>query len=79
MIRITVHSSTHVTITRRPSWLAHWLLGREETVRDVHRVRILGDLFDWVYDDDYEVEPEIEEAIERMTKARERQDRQVQR
>lgn len=69
MIRITVHTSTHVTVTRTPGRLVRWLLGREKTVRDATQTRIIGGALGWIYDDDRdcEVEPEIADAIDRMT------------
>ncbi len=72
MIRITVHSATHVTVTRSPGLAARWLLGREETVR--HATHLLigfgrddrSPHYEWIYDDDNrEVEEDVAAGIER--------------
>lgn len=77
MTRITVHTAEHVTVTQRPHWIARWLLGYGESVRDAKRIRrpaswrrvgdqLVGTAFDvWIYGDNREVELEVQRAIER--------------
>jgi len=74
MITITVHSPTHVTVIRRPSWLGR-LLGSRDSERDAQRIprpdawspftdQLVGPSC-WIYGDNRDVEPEVAEAIER--------------
>lgn len=68
-IRITVHSSTHVTVTETPSWLGR-ILGRVETVRDARRARILHGTYAWLYADNGEVSGSVADAITRALNRR---------
>lgn len=77
MTHITVHTATHITVTQRPHWLARWLLGREESVCEAHRIlrsgswRRVGDqlvtatFYVWIYDNNREVKSNVQRAIER--------------
>jgi hypothetical protein len=66
-LSIVIHSNTTATVTRTPSWLERWLLGRTESTRAVSG----GPLHGWFYDDtDREVEVRISDAIERVLTVR---------
>lgn len=62
MISIVVHSPGVVTVTRSPGVFARLFLGRQDTSRKVTDMGFSG----WVYNDTgCEVEPAVDEAIER--------------
>lgn len=66
-ISIVIHSDTAATVTRAPSWLERWLLGRtESTVSATWRdgLRFPG-AYGWLYDTGRQVEPRVVDAIER--------------
>lgn len=69
MIRITVHTAIHATVTYTPSWLGR-IIGRTETVRDARRARILHGIYGWVYADNSEASDSVADAIARALERR---------
>lgn len=71
-ISITLTSNSAGAVTRTPSWLARWLLGREVTTVGAMFVRRFTrdedtrtPRYGWVYGDGRDVEPAVVDAIDR--------------
>jgi hypothetical protein len=81
MISIVLQSANTATVTRTPGWLAHHLLGHQESTVEVWSscpkatATWVDTRYAWIYEDGREVEDEVADAIDRAMTMRALQER----